>query len=296
MNSLGNIKCREYYCSVDGNTPQKMNDKEISLYIVTTRNCTAHCEFCEYNKGKVKLNIESVKRAIDEIVKYFYLKEIHFTGGEPSLESDAINKICKYAKTRNPLVQTSVNTNGFNLNRLESIKDLDNVAISRHAIADSANCEVFGTNCVAYASDILAFKDKSKLHLSCNLIKGYVDSFDKILDYLEFAATLGINDVGLVSLMNINDYCKQHFVDFNKLDIKLTDRFTKTKCCRDIGDGTSPVCCICENYLYQASSMKLVSMYHRYAIQSNKVCSYLVFENGKLKLGFSGKTIWEDKT
>lgn len=296
MSNLGNIKCREYYCSVDGNTPQKMDDKEISLYIVTTRKCTAHCEFCEYNKGKAGLNIESVKRAIDEIVKYFYLKEIHFTGGEPSLESDAIDEICKYAKTINPLVQTSVNTNGFNLNRLESIKDLDNVAISRHAITDSANCEVFGTNCVAYASDIFAFKDKSKLHLSCNLIKGYVDSFDKILDYLEFAATLGINDVGLVSLMNINDYCKQHFVDFNKLNIKLTDKFTKTKCCRDIGDGTSPVCCMCENYLYQTSNMKLVSMYHRYAIQSNKICSYLVFENGKLKLGFNGKTIWEDKT
>ncbi len=79
-------------------------------------------------------------------------------------------KICTEAKKIFPLVKTSVNTNGSRLKDLEGIDVLDNIALSRHHYDDEINNQIFGINTAD--TDILdSFKDKHKLHLSCNLIK-----------------------------------------------------------------------------------------------------------------------------
>jgi hypothetical protein len=48
------------------------------------------------------------------------------------------------------------------------------------------------------------------------MIKGYVDSEEKIYDYLDKYSDLGVYDVGFVNLMKINEYCKERFVEFPK--------------------------------------------------------------------------------
>lgn len=45
--------------------------------------------------------------------------------------------------------------------------------------------------------------------MSCNLINGHIDSQEKVKDYLEIAADLGVFDVGFIGLMPKNEYCKQ---------------------------------------------------------------------------------------
>lgn len=287
------IRFKKQTCIYNNETVGKKLDKQISVYVVTTRKCNTHCKFCEFHSGESDIDTAKLKDILNELGSTTEIHTVHFTGGEPTLELDKITEICDYIKSIDKCINTSVNTNGTRLKELENIRTLDNIALSRHAITDEENFEIFGSTKVPTCEQIDAFNEKRKLHLSCNIIKGYVDNLDKIKDYLELAASLDINDVGLVSLMKINDFCKSNYIDFDMLDnVKtgINNDIVKTKQYRNISDNKETVC-MCENYLYRASNLKLVSMYHRYAIQNNEIADYLVYENNHLKQGFNGEII-----
>lgn len=264
--------------------------KPISLYIVITRKCNAKCSFCEYRGKTEKIDIYKFKEIFIELNKYYDITTVHFTGGEPTLELDTINTLSKTIKEISPLTKISVNTNGIFLNKLSNIDTVDNIALSRHTIIDKDNFNIFRTNNIATYKDIYTNNHKEKIHLSCNLIKGYIDSSDKILEYLEMASKLDINDVGFVSLMNINDYCNYSYVEFSNIIPKENDYFKKTRDYRCI-NNKDIVTCKCENYLYKAKNMNFISMYHRYAIKNNEKADFLVYENNHLKQGFNGNII-----
>lgn len=284
------IKFKHETCEMNGQT-REIKDNEIALYVVVTGKCNAHCKFCEFTGERGTLDPERFKILFDELSKICFITTVHFTGGEPTVELDTVKKCTDYIKQRSKWTTTSVNTNGFKLGDLLEIETVDNVALSRHAISDEDNLEIFGTPTVPSIDRIKNCKHKEKIHLSCNLIKDYIDTEDKILEYLEFSSTIRVNDVGIVTLMNINDYCSKHFVDYPDLSNKESKKFIKTRCFRNIGGETKKECCRCENYLYRASNLGMISMYHRYAIQSKEISNYLVYENGVLKQGFNGEEI-----
>ena len=194
-------------------------------------------------------------------------------------------------KKKDRFIQTSVNTNGTRLKELQGMETLDNISLSRHHYKDSLNQEIFGIKSVPTLDDIKSFEDKTKIHLSCNLIKGYIDSSEQVLNYLEHAAKLGINNVGFVGLMGINSYCKEKFIDFADIEPQQSEVFTKTRCFNNISETTNEVCCKCSNYLYTSKDFKLISMYNRHAIKNNEIADYLVYENNILKQGFNGNKI-----
>lgn len=286
MMKINNIYFKKKCCINKYGESPEIENNQIALYVVLTRKCNVNCKFCEYHSGKSDINIEEFSKTLEWLLSFCNITTVHFTGGEPTLELDKLKQLCKMIKQKDRLITTSVNTNGTKLDELEDIEELDNIALSRHAIDDNDNREIFRSNLVPTTDDIRNFKDKHKIHLSCNLINGYVDSEEKILQYLEFASTLGINDVGIVSLMSINNFCKQHFVDFSKLGIKETEQLVKTKCFKNINEKTGELCCKCENYLYRASNKNLVSIYHRYAIKNNEIADYLVYEGDTIRQGF----------
>jgi len=281
---------RETCINKDGNS-YRIDDNNIALYVVLTRKCNVNCPFCEYHKGNVSIDLNKFAETLQWLSRQCYLTTVHITGGEPTLELEAIKQICEIAKQEFGLCKTSINTNGTNLESLNDIEELNNIALSRHGITDKENQEIFKSDLVPTLKQIDKFKDKKKLHLSCNLIKGHVDSEEKIQQYLENASTIGINDIGLVSLMSINDYCNDHFIDFNNIDLLRINNIVKTRCFKNISDETGEICCMCENYLYQASNLNIISVYHRYAIKNNDIADYLVYENNELKQGFNGNVI-----
>lgn len=285
------IMFKKRTCLNKYNEQHNITDNQIALYVVLTRKCNVNCKFCEYHSGISEIDVAKFEDTLKRLLRICNITTVHFTGGEPTLELDKLKQLCRIIKHQDKLITTSVNTNGTRLKELEDICELDNIALSRHAVDDSENIEIFRSNLVPMSEDIKGFKDKHKLHLSCNLIKGHIDSEEKILQYLEFASTLDINDIGLVSLMNINDFCNKHYVDFKSIDIKETERLKKSRCFKNISEKTGKICCKCENYLYRASNMNLVSMYHRYAIKNNEIADYLVYENNVLKQGFNGNKI-----
>jgi MoaA/NifB/PqqE/SkfB family radical SAM enzyme len=286
---MDKLKFRKYTCTDKYGNRQKIEYDEAPLYVVMTRKCNAKCEFCEFsNTAEEVFNIEAFEETLIKLRKQCNISTIHFTGGEPTLELDKIKEILKIVKRTDRLIATSINTNGIRLKELDNIRELDNIVLSRHAIEDNENYEIFGTNSVASTEDIRRFKDKRKLHLSCNIIKGHIDSKEKIQQYLEYASTLDVNDIGLVGLMKVNDFCNKHFVDLQSLEIKDITNICHNRYFRNISDETGELCCMCNNYLYRASNMKLVSVYYRCAIKHTDVVTNLVYENGKLRQGFNG--------
>lgn len=286
---MSGIKFRQETCrNINGNC-QKLDHNQISLYIVLTHKCNAHCKFCEFTHGEVGVDIEEFTKVLDKLLKICYITTIHFTGGEPTTEFEKLKELLRIIKTKDRLITTSINTNGYKLNLLDGLENLDNISLSRHAISNEDNYDIFGCKSIPSSADIKNFKDKHKLHLSCNLIKGYIDNNQKILDYLEFASRLDVNDTGFVSLMSVNDYCKQHYVEFSDRLCDETDRIIRSNCFTN--DESGEVTCKCENYLYRSQNLKLISAYHRYAIKSNQISDYLIYENNILKQGFNGEKI-----
>lgn len=300
--------CEDKYGNI-----QKYIDPEVQLYIVFGYECNADCDYCIYHTkqecSKTKNIVDPVKFAklLDTLNdNNITISDIHITGGEPTLDFDNFVEILKIIKEKSrKWSKVTVNTNGINLNRmgyLINTRLLNCIALSRHAIDDKENEEIFKTSDIPQLEDIRQFNGDNKrgLHLSCNLINGHIDSQEKVKDYLEMAADLGVFDVGFIGLMPKNEYCKQQFVDFRQLDIENIPNVMKTMTHinRDdsiIKDGkpAGEILCTCQNYLYKSSDNRLVSFYHRFAVQSKQIVSMLVFSDNKLRLGFNGDVILE---
>lgn len=128
-------------------------------------------------------------------------------------------------------------------------------------------------------------KNKNILHLSCNLIKGYIDSKEEIYKFLEFASSIGIQSVGFVSLMPINDYCKDNLIDFNTLDL-VNDRFNLTKV------WSYENYCKCNNYVYIPKNLNNVNkVYYKNTYNPFDGNTNLSFDGKNLKIGFTENII-----
>ena len=296
MVNLANIKCKEYCCSLNGQTPQKIEDAILSMYVVLTRQCNVRCKFCTFRGNVAPIDLACFETCVRQLRTKFDLGKIQFTGGEPTLELATLRKCLEIVKKYDSLCFTSINTNGKQLLNLIDMPNLDNVALSRHSVSIDEHFTIMQSTDVATDEDIRTFceRNSGKLHLSCNLIRGYVDSVEKIVEYLEYAANLGVDDVGFVSLMPVNNYCKEHFVDFSDLhnDIEKHNRFINNKTFEQYSNGrTGTVTCRCKNYLYRATNGRIVAMYSRFVCQHKAEASYVVYENNELLQGFGGKKL-----
>lgn len=129
-------------------------------------------------------------------------------------------RMVQIAKEITPDTRMSVNTDGLRLKQLfedDVVENFYSVALSRHHYDDKINNEIFNFKCPS-TEEIKQiqekYHDKDILHFSCNLIKGYMDNKEDIYKFLEWSSEVDVRSVGFVSLMPVNDYSKEHFVDF----------------------------------------------------------------------------------
>ena len=126
--------------------------------------------------------------------------------------------------------------------------------------------------------------DMDKVNLSCNLMKGYIDSPEEVSKMLDFAIDLGVYRIGFVGLMPINEYCRTHFIDLKDVGIDTIPHvyFTKSK-----NRGTD---CKCSNYLYNKDA-KILEIYFRNYMNPQYCESSLVFDGEYLRQGFHDNNI-----
>lgn len=290
MSWVDTLTFEQYSCFNKDDTRIKYDTNYTSLYVVMTRNCNAKCPFCEFRGNIDTVDTNIFKRYFAELLTKCVVTTVHFTGGEPSLEKDTLFEICKYIKEVSPHTVTSVNTNGIYLKELVECAYIDNVALSRHHYEDDINQQLFGTQSIATLEDIRNLTDKSKLHVSCNLMKGYIDSKEELQRYLDTLGSVEVQDVGLVGLMSVNDFCKTHYIDILDIDVASLDKIINNR--RFYKKVEDKKVCECLNFLYTSKDYTLMSVYYRHAIDSKLSGSaFLVYENNHIKKGFSGDNL-----
>ena len=285
------VEVKDISCGFNGRPGYPVSDTRINIYTCLTHICNTNCKFCEYHyKDTESFDFEKWKICIDEIVSKVGIYKASFTGGEPTLQYDMLVKCLDYLKSKDKNIFTIINTNGSNLDKLIGIDSLDNIALSRHSIDDDENIQIFGNTCVPNFEAITTFPEKEKLHLSCNLIKGYVDCDVKIKEYLDECSKRDIRDVGFVTLMPINDYSKERSIDFSDIELQYDSKFVKNQYFTRIVNNKCV--CKCSNYLYLGENGRIVTAYSRYYIDRTNTDGALVFMDNKLRQGFTGEVIY----
>lgn len=284
------ITIRDKYCSFFG-TEGSDSEPYVNLY-VRYRGCNADCLFCEYKEIANHFNFEKYDIVINEILKNgIELRKVAMTGGEPTLNFQRFKDVVQYTRDKSENTYISVNTNGINLVKMFEdgiVEELDNIALSRHHHNDKLNNKILGFNSVT--SDEIRYVQSTHdrpdlLHFSCNLVKGYIDTNRKAINFLEKANDLSVYSVGFVSLMPANDYCKENFVDINTL--KFEKRFFNSKQFDDFGY------CTCRNYLYSPKEFKgqHVQLYLKNTFKNQEFTNSLIFDGEYLRYGFGQDNI-----
>lgn len=284
------VEIKDISCGMNGSPGYPYTDTRINLYTCLTHVCNTNCQFCNYHyKDIVNFDFDKWKYCVDEIIERLGIFKASFTGGEPTLNFENFVKCLEYLKSKDEHIFTIINTNGSNLELLKGLDCLDNIALSRHSIDDIENMTIFKNDCVPSLKEIELFPEKEKLHLSCNLIKGYVDNNDKIQEYLEVCSKIGVRDVGFVTLMPINKYAEQHSIDFSDINFIYSNRFIVNQYFDRIQN--KKCICKCRNYMYLGKNNNVVTAYSRYYVDNTCNDGAVVFMDNQLRAGFTGEII-----
>jgi molybdenum cofactor biosynthesis enzyme MoaA len=231
-----------------------------------------------------EFDIHKFMAFIDEVIEKVKIMKITFTGGEPSLESYSLLKAIEYVKGK--CENITICTNGTLLDgnlpiTTEKILNLvDNVSVSRHHWDNQTNNKILGLD---LDEDIFENDFIHKVNLSCNLIRGYVDSFEGMRNILEFANTKGIGEVAFVKLMEINPYCVE-----NTIRVKVPDHESVL----NYRTFSYPIkgICECKNYAYCTDNGNIVKFYIRQNLcPEYNMGSYLIYKNNRVQSWYKEK-------
>jgi molybdenum cofactor biosynthesis enzyme MoaA len=284
------IPLRTHQCSLFGAEPNPVNDPYVNLY-VRTKFCNAKCQFCTFANTASKFNEKKYIEVLNELKSKISVRKIAFTGGEPTLYWEQFKSMVEIASEIIPDASFSMNTDGLRLQRLFEdpiYKKMDNIHISRHHYNDDINNQIFKTKTpnteeLKWAQSLST--NPYQLQISCNLIKGYIDSVDEVFNMLEWVNEVEINNVGLVSLMPVNQYSREHFINFNVKDL-ISERFNVTR------EWAYKNACQCTNYVYfPENARQPMRVYHKNTYAPFDINETIIFDGENVKLGFDGEII-----
>ena len=249
------VPVKDVSCSLNGGSSFTI-DPYFNLYVRMTDNCQANCSFCAYHsQNNKKFFVTGLHRVLEDLYDQdVCLNKIDFTGGEPSFDLKTLKNSIDLARCYYPEIYITINTNGFRFKEIMNL-DINCVSLSRHHYNDKINEEIFKTDKVPSSKEIAEYCEDEKLHLRCNLIKGYIDSQEEMITYLEKGSLLGVNDFGFVSLMPLNQYCKDMYIDHPDL---CGIPHTKLNYSQSHNNG-----CNCRNFLHYTEQGKIVQLYSR---------------------------------
>ncbi len=111
-----------------------------SASVLFSRGCQFDCPYCQnhaYLTGRVDRTVEDIRSTIDKAVPF--ISALVFSGGEPTLQSDALIDLARYAKSKS--LDVGLETNGFAVDVIKEMVDeklLDKVFLDIKAPLDDA--------------------------------------------------------------------------------------------------------------------------------------------------------------
>lgn len=160
---------------------------------------------------------------------------------------------------------------------------LDSISLSLHHYDRDKLEELFGRRITLNPLEEIRHI-ANKLNVSCNLIKGYIDSPKEIESMIQYADTFGVKTVGFVSLMRKNRYCEERFIDFRKIDLSTIPYLILSS------ERALLNICGCKNYLYTGKNNP-IDVYFRINENSMYCGSSLLFDGEYLRQGFNNDNI-----
>ena len=285
------IEFKKFGCRTKDFSP-KLLDPYVNIFVKVTDTCNANCAFCSNNKKysldkNSEFDFDKLWGIINELqANNIFINRINITGGEPATIPNIVDKILYKATENNySKIHLHLNTNGL----LPSSQDLmrnprwDSISVSLHHYDRKKLSEIYG---VSIPEKALRFEDINlkKVNASCNLIRGYIDSIDEVEKMLKLAVSLNIPRLGFVALMKINDYCSNHFIDFDEIDFSSIPHLYFTES-RNRGKA-----CKCSNYLFN-HDLKILEVYMRNYANPQYCESSLLFDGQYLRQGFHNDNI-----
>ena len=254
---------------------------EFPFYINVTNICNAKCDFCSNacNKDYGKLDLEYLKEILDKVSDK--VSRFSISGGETLINPKNLEELLKLLHNYDRRI--TMNTNGSflldNIDMLNKYPNIESIQLSRHHYEDDKNNEVFKINTLSF-EDLKKIKANADLRINCLLITNYIDSKEEIVKFLEKISETDISQVGFISMMQVNDFTKENFVDYRAIISSLNDDFLETK---KMADGNR---CSCANYLYVAKNGKTIFVYFRYTKEYGYGGRSLFFDSTGLKEGY----------
>ncbi|HHU59384.1 TPA: radical SAM protein, partial [bacterium] len=215
------------------------------------------------------------------------------TGGEPLLNVELLNKVLNLIFEVIEDAKVTLNTNGYNLEKifeLDNLSKIDGIHLSRHHYKDDVNNKIFGLDVVTKERLIeinKKLKNKHLLRLNCLLMKDHIGNIGEVNKYLELASKIGVFRVGFVSLMKVNEFCNDQFVDFNDVFKESQGTMLNTEKYYDTD------ICECKNGVYVAKNGEFIEYYARMTKSSKcDYCRQFVYSaDNKLTTGFGRESI-----
>lgn len=282
--SIKNLGCRY------GSQPVTKIPPSVNLFVKVTNGCNARCAFCS-NAGcdviKDKFDHGKLWRIIDELkAKKIFINRVNITGGEPTIVPEVVNHILELASTtRYKDIHFHLNTNGLlpTYQKLMRHPRWDSISMSLHHYDKDILSEIYGSK---IPDGTFSFNEVNMdiVNASCNLIRGYIDSDTEVEKMLRFAISLGLPRLGFESLMKVNDYCCEHYVDFDEINFEAIPHLYFTES-RNRGAD-----CKCSNYLYNQNG-KILEVYMRNYANPNYCESSLMYDGQYLRQGFHDNNI-----
>ena len=273
-----NIELREHYCQYFDNKASLIDRQYINLYI-RFKGCNANCKFCTYMDAAHNFDFKKYEEVLKELTSKLHIRKIGFTGGEPTLQYDLFKSVLGYSFNQlGRDTEYAVNSNGINFKRSSG---------NRHHYDDKKNNEILGFNALS-TEEIKELQkditDPNFLQLSCNLIKGYIDNDNDIKKYMEFANNINVHQIGFVTLMDINKYSKDNYVNN---DMSIFNDLHKTKQWENKGF------CKCSNYIYVPEQINkhCVKLYTKNTFNISNINNTLTFNGKNLVYGFDDNNI-----
>ncbi|MBO5271448.1 MAG: radical SAM protein [Muribaculaceae bacterium] len=256
-----------------------------NLFLKVTKRCNAHCLFCSNacsSNDSMAFDISKLIVIIKELKdKNIYINKISITGGEPSVVSPLVYKILETIEMHGiDDIHFHLNTNGLLPQSQELMRHprWDSISMSLHHYDTLKLSKLYGCR-ISKSSFNFEGIDLQKLNSSCNLIKGYIDNAEEARKMLDFNLDIGIPRIGFVALMKVNDYCREHFVDLEDINLESIPHVYFTKSMNRGND------CKCSNYLYNRN-LKILEIYMRNYANPYYCESSLVYDGEYLRQGF----------
>jgi len=288
------IKLKTHVCSLFDEDPLEVVEPYINFY-VRTKFCNAKCAFCTYHSDASKWNGKKYREVLEHISSKIKIRKIAVSGGEPTLYWDNFLEIATVGKEFAPDCELSMNTDGFRWRQLMEdpiAKQFDYIQLSRHHYDDKLNDEIF--KCKTPSSEEIKWaasiqSNPHQIQFRCNLIKGYIDSKEEVFKFLNWSNSVDINDIGLVSLMPINEYSKENYIYFHIKEL-IGDNFFLTKRWKRPEGG-----CECFNYVYMPPEDEFkrhIRVYHKNTFKPSEIKETIVFDGQHVRIGFDGEIIY----